>query len=196
MAAVDGPLCELRVPAESAADDDDGLRMPGVRAAGEEIAHRLAKLHGGLPPSEPTPLLHSASVEFLAQEGAMAELVEAGGIRYLALSEVGSDTLRRAHAVHPVSAVQLEYSLFARDVVEGDMLDTCRELGISMVAYSPLGRAMLTGSITSVDDLSAGDNRRRWPRSVPNSACMNHDCAVAPCLAARRVDPVGRGRVE
>ncbi|GAA0376881.1 aldo/keto reductase [Streptomyces blastmyceticus] len=96
--------------------------------------------------------------------GAMAALVEAGDVRFLGLSEVGPGTLRRAHAVHPISAVQLEYSLFTRDVVEGEMLEVCRELGIAVVAYSPLGRAMLTGSVTSRDDLAEGDNRRRWPR--------------------------------
>ncbi|WP_055563549.1 aldo/keto reductase [Streptomyces atriruber] len=96
--------------------------------------------------------------------GAMAELVQEGTVRHLGLSEVSPDTLRRAHAVHPISAVQLEYSLFTRDVVEGNMLSTCRELGIAVVAYSPLGRAMLTGSVLSHADLAEHDNRRRWPR--------------------------------
>ncbi|MEV8017092.1 aldo/keto reductase [Streptomyces sp. NPDC086554] len=96
--------------------------------------------------------------------GALAELVHEGTVGYLGLSEVSPDTLRRAHAVHPISAVQLEYSLFTRDVVEGNMLNTCRELGIAVVAYSPLGRAMLTGSVLSRTDLTENDNRRRWPR--------------------------------
>ncbi|MFD4998691.1 aldo/keto reductase [Streptomyces buecherae] len=96
--------------------------------------------------------------------GAMAALVEEGSVRYLGLSEVSPETLRRAHAVHPISAVQLEYSLFTRDVVEGEMLNTCRELGIGVVAYSPLGRAMLTGTVVSREDLNEQDNRRRWPR--------------------------------
>lgn len=96
--------------------------------------------------------------------GAMAELVAAGAVRHLGLSEVSPQTLRRAHAVHPISAVQLEYSLFTRDIVEGEMLATCRELGIGVVAYSPLGRGMLTGALTSRDDLVAEDARRRWPR--------------------------------
>ncbi|QTZ94254.1 aldo/keto reductase [Streptomyces auratus] len=96
--------------------------------------------------------------------GAMAELVAAGAVRHLGLSEVSPQTLRRAHAVHPISAVQLEYSLFTRDVVEGEMLATCRELGIGVVAYSPLGRGMLTGALASRDDLTAEDARRRWPR--------------------------------
>ena len=96
--------------------------------------------------------------------GAMAALVEAGKVRYLGLSEVSAATLRRAHAVHPVAAVQLEYSLFTRDVVEGEMLDTCRELDIAVVAYSPLGRGMLTGTVSSRSDLTQDDNRLRWPR--------------------------------
>ncbi|WP_129294053.1 aldo/keto reductase [Streptomyces lydicus] len=96
--------------------------------------------------------------------GALAGLVAAGAVRYLGLSEVSPQTLRRAHAVHPISAVQLEYSLFTREVVEGEMLATCRELGIGVVAYSPLGRGMLTGALASRDDLTAEDARRRWPR--------------------------------
>ncbi|MGX1758191.1 aldo/keto reductase [Streptomyces lydicus] len=96
--------------------------------------------------------------------GALAELVAAGAVRYLGLSEVSPQTLRRAHAVHPISAVQLEYSLFTREIVEGEMLATCRELGIGVVAYAPLGRGMLTGAPASRDDLTAEDARRRWPR--------------------------------
>ncbi|MFH9939145.1 aldo/keto reductase [Streptomyces murinus] len=119
--------------------------------------------------------------------GAMAELVDAGDIRYLALSEVGADTLRRAHAVHPISAVQLEYSLFTRDVVEGEMLDTCRELGISVVAYSPLGRAMLTGRIRSLDELGSGDNRRRWPRFAEENLGPNLTLVEAVRRAADEI---------
>ncbi|NLU71837.1 aldo/keto reductase [Streptomyces sp. HNM0575] len=96
--------------------------------------------------------------------GAMAALVEAGKVRHLGLSEVSPQTLRRAHAVHPIAAIQLEYSLFTRDVVEGEMLATCRELGVAVVAYSPLGRGMLGGALASREALSEEDNRRRWPR--------------------------------
>ncbi|HEX5435595.1 MAG TPA: aldo/keto reductase [Gemmatimonadaceae bacterium] len=95
--------------------------------------------------------------------GAMAELVQAGKVRYLGLSEAAPETIRRAHAVHPISAVQTEYSLWTRDP-EGGVLATCRELGIGFVAYSPLGRGFLTGRITSVDDLAADDFRRHNPR--------------------------------
>ncbi|MEJ7567560.1 MAG: aldo/keto reductase [Gaiellaceae bacterium] len=91
--------------------------------------------------------------------GAMAELVEAGKIRYVGLSEASADTIRRAHAVHPISAVQSEYSLWTRDV-EVEVLPMLRELGIGLVAYSPLGRGFLTGAIRSQADLSDQDFRR------------------------------------
>src|SRR5579864_2202508 len=95
--------------------------------------------------------------------GAMAELVRAGKVRHLGLSEVNAETLRRAYKVHPISALQSEYSLFSRDV-EGPILDTCRELGVSFVAYSPLGRGFLSGQIQSVNDFAPTDVRRTMPR--------------------------------
>ena len=95
--------------------------------------------------------------------GAMADLVKAGKVRYLGLSEASASTIQRAHQVHPITALQTEYSLFTRDA-EIDILPTCRELGIGFVPYSPLGRGMLTGQITSTDDLSADDYRRNTPR--------------------------------
>jgi aryl-alcohol dehydrogenase-like predicted oxidoreductase len=95
--------------------------------------------------------------------GAMSELVQAGKVRFLGLSEAGPQTLRRAHAVHPISAVQTEYSLWSRDP-EDDVLPVVRELGIGFVAYSPLGRGFLTGQIKSFDDLDADDYRRESPR--------------------------------
>jgi len=96
--------------------------------------------------------------------GAMAELVRAGKVRYLGLSEAGPANVRAAHAVHPISAVQSEYSLFARDV-EDAVLPMLRELGIGFVPYSPLGRGLLTATITSAADLPADDTRRlRFPR--------------------------------
>jgi aryl-alcohol dehydrogenase-like predicted oxidoreductase len=95
--------------------------------------------------------------------GAMAELVDAGKVRFLGLSEAGPETIRRAHAVHPISALQSEYSLWSRDP-EDEVLETLRELGIGLVAYSPLGRGFLTGAITSPDQLSEGDFRRSSPR--------------------------------
>ncbi|GMA32839.1 aldo/keto reductase [Litorihabitans aurantiacus] len=90
--------------------------------------------------------------------GAMAELVQAGKVRYLGLSEAAPDTIRRAHAVHPITALQTEYSLFTRDL-EDDVRPVLAELGIGLVPYSPLGRGLLTGSITTTADLDAGDSR-------------------------------------
>jgi aryl-alcohol dehydrogenase-like predicted oxidoreductase len=95
--------------------------------------------------------------------GAMSRLVEGGKVRYLGLCEAAPATIRRAHAVHPLSAVQSEYSLLYREPAEGT-LPTCRELGISFVAYSPLGRGFLTGRFHSEDDLPAEDRRRAHPR--------------------------------
>ncbi len=96
--------------------------------------------------------------------GAMASLVETGKVRYLGLSEASAQTIRRAHAVHPVTALQTEYSLFTRDV-EAEVLPTVRELGIGFVAYSPLGRGFLTGAYKRQSDLPDGDSRAgRFPR--------------------------------
>ena len=95
--------------------------------------------------------------------GAMAELVRAGKVRFLGLSEASPATIRRAHKVHPITALQTEYSLWSRDV-EDEILPTVRELGIGFVAYSPLGRGFLTGRFRSIDDLPADDYRRNSPR--------------------------------
>ena len=96
--------------------------------------------------------------------GAMSRLVEAGKVRYLGLSEVSADELRRGHAVHPISALETEYSLFDRTVEENGMLALARELGIGFVGYSPLGRGFLSGDIKSPDDFAADDSRRNFPR--------------------------------
>jgi len=95
--------------------------------------------------------------------GAMAELVKAGKVRYLGLSEASADTIRRAHGAHPISSVQTEYSLWTRDP-EDQVLPACRELGIGFIAYSPLGRGFLTGRFTTFDDLPSDDYRRFHPR--------------------------------
>jgi aryl-alcohol dehydrogenase-like predicted oxidoreductase len=95
--------------------------------------------------------------------GAMAELKRQGKIRHLGLCEAGAATIRRAHATHPIAAVQIEYSLWSRDV-EAEILPLCEELGIGFVAYSPLGRGFLTGAVTSLDGLREGDARRNMPR--------------------------------
>jgi aryl-alcohol dehydrogenase-like predicted oxidoreductase len=95
--------------------------------------------------------------------GAMAELVQEGKVRFIGLSEAGAKTIRRAHAVHPVTALQTEYSLWTRDA-EGEILSTCRELGISFVAYSPLGRGFLTGAFKNPHQFDPKDFRRNNPR--------------------------------
>jgi aryl-alcohol dehydrogenase-like predicted oxidoreductase len=95
--------------------------------------------------------------------GAMAELVAAGKVGYLGLSEAGPETIRRATSIHPICALQTEYSLWSREP-EDELLGLCRELGIGFVAYSPLGRGFLSGEIRSIDDLAEGDRRRQMPR--------------------------------
>lgn len=106
--------------------------------------------------------------------GAMSDLVQAGKVRYLGLSEAGAETIRRAHKTHPISALQTEYSLWSRDV-EDEILPTCRELGIGFVPYSPLGRGFLTGQITSFEDLAEDDYRRYSPRFQGDNFQKNLD---------------------
>src|SRR5438874_12378715 len=104
----------------------------------------------------------------------MAELVRAGKVRFLGLSEAGPEAIRRAHAVHPVTALQSEYSLWTRDP-EDEVLPTCRELGIGFVPYSPLGRGFLTGKIQKPEDLSEDDYRRTTPRFQGDNFQRNLD---------------------
>ena len=106
--------------------------------------------------------------------GAMQRLVERGKVRYLALSEAGAQTIRRAHQVHPIIAVETEYSLWSRDVETG-ILPACRELGIGFMAYAPLGRGFLTATIKSVDALIAKDRRREHPRFLPENINKNNE---------------------
>jgi aryl-alcohol dehydrogenase-like predicted oxidoreductase len=112
--------------------------------------------------------------------GTMAELVKAGKVRTLGLSEAGPDTLRRAAKVHPIAALQSEYSLWTRDVESNGVLATCRELGITFVPYSPLGRGFLTGAIQKLDDLDASDWRRtNYPRFQEEALQANLKIAAA-----------------
>ncbi|RDB07297.1 aldo/keto reductase [Runella aurantiaca] len=104
--------------------------------------------------------------------GAMSELVKAGKVRYIGLSEVSAQTIKRAHAVHPISAVQSEYSLWSRDIEES-VIPTCKELGITLVAYSPLGRGFLTGQFQKFEDLSPDDFRRNSPRFMGENFAKN-----------------------
>jgi aryl-alcohol dehydrogenase-like predicted oxidoreductase len=109
--------------------------------------------------------------------GAMKELVAAGKVRYLGLSEAGPDTIRRAHAVHPISALQSEYSLFSREV-EDEILPTIRELGVGFVPYSPLGRGFLTGRWKSIEDMPENDTRSaRFPRFAEENFRKNLELA-------------------
>lgn len=117
---------------------------------------------------------------------AMAELVKEGKVRYLGLSEASAQTIRRAHAVHPITALQTEYSLWTRDV-EAEILPTLQELGIALVAYSPLGRGFLSGRFSSPDELEEGDFRRHGPRFTGEN--LEHNRVLAErvrALAAER----------
>jgi aryl-alcohol dehydrogenase-like predicted oxidoreductase len=111
--------------------------------------------------------------------GAMADLVYAGKVRFLGLSEAAPQTIRRAHAVHPIAALQTEYSLWTRDV-ETEILPLCRELGIGFVAYSPLGRGFLTGRFTSPDEFAEGDVRPIFPRFTRDN--FHHNFAIVKRL--------------
>lgn len=106
--------------------------------------------------------------------GAMGELVEAGKVRWLGLSEAAADTLRRGHAAHPLAAVQSEYSLWTR-FAEADQFDVCEELGIAFVSYAPLGRGFLSGTIKSAGDLRDGDRRQSHPRFLAENIDANID---------------------
>ncbi len=111
--------------------------------------------------------------------GAMRELVKEGKVGYIGLSEVSSETIRRAHAIHPVTAVQSEYSLFERTVEERGVLNTLQELGIGFIAYSPLGRGFLSGQIRSIDDMPENDFRRNIPRFQGDQFSRNLDLVKA-----------------
>jgi len=141
-------------------------RHDKVRPALEESLARLGTDHVDLY------YLHRVDPSTPIEEtvGAMAELVDAGLVRFLGLSEAAPETIRRAHATHPITALQTEYSLFSREP-EAEILPTTRELGIGFVAYSPLGRGMLTGQFQQRDDIPEDD----WRRSVPRWQADNFD---------------------
>jgi aryl-alcohol dehydrogenase-like predicted oxidoreductase len=123
--------------------------------------------------------------------GAMADLVAAGKVKHLGLSEAAPDTIRRAHATHPITALQTEYSLWTRDVEENGVLETIGELGIGFVAYSPLGRGFLTGEIKTFDDLPENDFRRRNPRFQGENFQKNINLVqrVGEIARARKITP-------
>ena len=149
---------------------DASLRRLGVEAIDLYYQHRV---------DPATPIEDTV--------GAMAELVRAGKVRHLGLSEAGGATIRRAHAVHPITAVQTEYSLWTRDPEDG-VLATCRELGIGFVAYSPLGRGFLTGQIRKFENLAPDDYRRLSPRF--QGANFQHNLALVDRV---REIAVGKG---
>lgn len=122
--------------------------------------------------------------------GAMSELVQAGKVKYIGLSEAGVNTIRRAHSVHPVSAVQNEYSIWSREP-EDELLPTLRELGIGLVAYSPLGRGFLTGELKSPDDFPQDDYRRNSPRFMGGNFAKNLELVdkIKGIAAAKGVSP-------
>ena len=149
---------------------------PGyVRAACDASLARLGTDHIDLyyqhRPDPAVPIEETA--------GAMAELVTAGKVRYLGLSEASAATIRRAAAVHPITALQSEWSLFSRDI-EQDIVPTCRQLGIGLVPYSPLGRGLLTGSLTTLDQLAGDDFRRTLPRFQTDA--LDHNLALVHAI--------------
>src|SRR5258707_6345032 len=168
-------------------DNPDGTkayngRREYVRSACEASLKQLGVDHIDLY------YLHRIDPEVPIEEtvGAMAGLVKAGKVRYIGLSEAGPKSLARASKIHPITALQTEYSLWARDV-EDKILPACRELGIGFVAYSPLGRGLLTGNIKKIDDIAAHDIRRKQPRFRPGNFEKNLEL-VKPleAIAAKR----------
>jgi len=133
--------------------------------------------------------LHRADPAVPIEEsvGAMSELVREGKIRHIGLSEVSATTMRRAHAVHPIAAVQSEFSLFARDILHNDEKATADELGIGFMAFSPLGRGVLSDGIRSLDDLSPDDARRGLPRFAPAAFAANRRLVARVERVAERI---------
>jgi aryl-alcohol dehydrogenase-like predicted oxidoreductase len=123
--------------------------------------------------------------------GAMKELVENGKVRYLGISEAAPETIRRANSVHPIAAVQTEWSLWTRDPEENGVLDIVRELGIGFVAYSPLGRGFLTGEIRSIEDVDPGDFRRDNPRFQKDNFAKNLEllARVSEIAVEKKITP-------
>jgi len=119
--------------------------------------------------------------------GAMSELISRGKVRFIGICEASAKTLRRAHAEHPLTALQTEYSLWFRDV-EKDILPACKELGVGYIAYAPLGRGLLTGKIKSVEDIPESDRRRRHPRFLPENLARNVELVRELETMAQRYD--------
>ncbi|SDD14285.1 Predicted oxidoreductase [Cupriavidus sp. YR651] len=176
----------VRDPANPAARGVNG-RPEYVRAACDASLKRLGVDHIDLY------YQHRVDPHTPIEEtvGAMADLVRAGKVRWIGLSEAGADTIRRAHAVHPVTALQTEYSLWTRDVDENGILATCAQLGIGFVPYSPLGRGFLTGAIRTPEDFDADDYRKTNPRFMGDNFTRNLKLvdAVRELASARGCTP-------
>ncbi|MGW2959206.1 aldo/keto reductase [Streptomyces sp. NPDC001220] len=172
---------------------DDG-RMVGLNGRPEYVRHALERSlrHLGTDHVD-LYYLHRIDPQVPIEEtvGAMAELVAEGKIGHIGLSEASAGTIRRAHAVHPVTALQIEYSLFERGIEHDGVLDTLKELGIGLVAYSPLGRGFLSGAITSPDDFAEDDWRRTDPRFQGENFDRNLDVVreVRRIAAEKNVTP-------
>jgi aryl-alcohol dehydrogenase-like predicted oxidoreductase len=149
-----------------------GIRVRDIRTRAREIDGSPAYVHAACDASLDRLNVETIDLYYLHRPdtnvpiedtfGAMAELVAAGKVRHLGISEASAETIRRAHAVHPIAALQSEWSLFSRDL-EADIVPTCRELGIGIVPYSPLGRGFLTGAVSNIEDLADDDFRRTVP---------------------------------
>ncbi|MFG3023297.1 aldo/keto reductase [Streptomyces sp. NPDC048254] len=172
---------------------DDG-RMVGLNGRPEYLRHALERSLRHLG-TDHVDLYHlhriDPQVPIEETVGAMAELVAEGKIGHIGLSEASAATIRRAHAVHPVAALQIEYSLFERGIEHDGVLDTLKELGIGLVAYSPLGRGFLSGAITSPDDFADDDWRRTDPRFQGENFDRNLDVVreVRRIAAEKNITP-------
>ncbi|MGW4910673.1 aldo/keto reductase [Streptomyces sp. NPDC004270] len=172
---------------------DDG-RMVGLNGRPAYLRHALERSlrHLGTDHVD-LYYLHRIDPQVPIEEtvGAMAELVAEGKIGHIGLSEASAATIRRAHAVHPVAALQIEYSLFERGIEHDGVLDTLKELGIGLVAYSPLGRGFLSGAITSPDDFAEDDWRRTDPRFQGENFDRNLDVVreVRRIAAEKNITP-------
>jgi aryl-alcohol dehydrogenase-like predicted oxidoreductase len=155
-------------PANARRACEDSLRRLGIDAIDLFYQHRV---------DPATPIEETM--------GGMAELVKEGKVRHIALSEAGPETIRRAAKIHPIAALQSEYSIWERDVEDG-ILDACRENGIGFVPYSPLGRGFLAGQVRSLDDLPANDWRRNDPRYQGENFAANLKIVDAIALVAER----------
>ncbi|SNT54019.1 Predicted oxidoreductase [Streptosporangium subroseum] len=174
--AIAGRRDEVTVATKFATEfDDDGTShgLNGSPAHAHRAVDRSLK-HLGIDVID-LYYLHRVDPDVPIEDtvGAMAEMVHAGKVRHIGLSEAAPATIRRAHAVHPLAAVQSEYSLFSREPENNGVLETLRELGIGFVAFSPLGRGFLSGQITRVDDLDLDDARRHLPRFSPENIAKN-----------------------